>query len=160
MSAGFFMIRSLLQKLPYLLLAGFTLAPPLALGADGIQVTNAWVRGTVAGQRGTGAYMDIVSNAPGRLVSATSPVAAQVEIHNMRMEGGVMRMSPVKDVALEPGKTLRLAPGGYHVMLMGLKDQLKPGSSVPITLTVEGADRKPRQIEVKAEVRELSGHKH
>ena len=154
------MIRVFLQKLSCLMLAGFALMPTLVWCADRVQITNAWVRGTVVGQRGTGAYMDIVSDAPGRLLSAASPVAAHVEIHNMRMENGVMRMSSVKDIALTPGKTLRLAPGGYHVMLMGLKDQLKPGASVPITLTVEGADRKQRQIEIKAEIRELSGHKH
>ncbi len=135
-------------------------APVAAIAADSVQITNAWVRGTVAGQRGTGAYMDIVSDAPARVLSATSPVAASVEIHNMKLENGVMRMSPVKDIALEPGKPFRLAPGGYHVMMMGLKEQLKKGGSVPITLTVEGADKKVRQIEIKAEIRDLAGSAH
>jgi copper(I)-binding protein len=66
----------------------------------------------------------------------------------------------VKDIALEPGKPFRLAPGGYHVMMMGLKEQLKKGGSVPITLTVEGADKKVRQIEIKAEIRDLAGSAH
>jgi len=132
----------------------------VAFAADSVQITNAWVRGMVSGQRGTGAYMDIVSDSPARVLSAASPVAANVEIHNMRMENGVMRMSPVKDIALEPGKTFRLAPGGYHVMMMGLKEPLKKGAAVPITLTVEGADKKIRQIEVKAEVRDLAGSAH
>src|SRR5689334_598981 len=108
------------------------------LAADNVQITNAWVRGTVSGQKGTGAYMDIVSDSPGRILSAASPIAHHVEIHNMRMENGVMRMSAVKDIALEPGKVFKLAPGGYHVMMMGLKEPLKRGGSVPITLTVEG----------------------
>ena len=140
--------------------SALALISPLAFAADNIQITNAWVRGTVTGQKGTGAYMDIVSDAPGRVLSAASPVAHHVEIHNMRMENGVMRMSAVKDIALEPGKVFRLAPGGYHVMMMGLKEPLKKGGHVPITLTVEGADKKTRQIEVKAEIRDLAGAAH
>jgi len=143
-----------------LILAATAAWPAATFAADNVQITNAWVRGTVSGQRGTGAYMDIVSDTPGRIVSAASPVAANVEIHNMRMENGVMRMSAVKDIALEPGKTFRLAPGGYHVMMMGLKEPLKKGATVPITLSVEGADKKVRQIEVKAEVRDLAGSAH
>ena len=151
------------KKIPQRFLAALlftTAGSTVAFSADGVQITNAWVRGTVSGQRGTGAYMDIVSDTPGRILSAASPVAANVEIHNMKMENGVMRMSPVKDIALEPGKTFRLAPGGYHVMMMGLKEPLKKGATVPITLTVEGADKKIRQIEVKAEVRDLAGSAH
>lgn len=125
--------------------------------ADNVQITNAWVRGTVAGQRGTGAFMDITSDAPARVLSAASSAAASVEIHNMKLENGVMRMSPVKDIALEPGRTFRLAPGGYHVMMMGLKEPLIKGGVVPITLTVEGADKTVRQIEIKAEIRDLAG---
>jgi hypothetical protein len=134
--------------------------PAAAFAADSVQITNAWVRGTVSGQGGTGAYMDILSDAPGRILSAASPVAASVEIHNMKMENGVMRMSPVKDIVLEPGKTVRFAPGGYHVMLMGLKEELKKGGTVPITLSVEGTDKKVRQVEIKAEIRDLAGGAH
>jgi copper(I)-binding protein len=151
------------KKIPQRFLAALlltTAGSTVAFSADSVQITNAWVRGTVSGQRGTGAYMDIVSDTPGRILSAASPVAANVEIHNMRMENGVMRMSPVKDIALEPGKTFRLAPGSYHVMMMGLKEPLKKGATVPIMLTVEGADKKIRQIEVKAEVRDLAGSAH
>src|SRR5688572_30019519 len=122
------------EKLPQwvcaaLMLAAIAAWPAATFAADSVQITNAWVRGTVSGQRGTGAYMDIVSDSPVRVLSAASPVAANVEIHNMRMENGVMRMSPVKDIALEPGKTFRLAPGGYHVMMMGLKEPLKKGAT-------------------------------
>lgn len=151
------------KKIPWLFFAALlltTAGSTAAFAADNVQITNAWVRGTVSGQRGTGAYMDIVSDSPARVLSATSPVAASVEIHNMTMENGVMRMSAVKDIALEPGKTFRLAPGGYHVMMMGLKEQLKKGATVPITLTVEGADKKIRQIEIKAEIRDLAGSAH
>ncbi len=131
-----------------------------AIAADGVAVFNAWVRGTVAGQQASGAFMEIRSEAPVRVISVATPVAAKAEIHNMTMENGVMRMFPVKDLELPAGKTVKLAPGGYHVMLTGLKQPLSKGAKVPITLTVEGADRKALKIEVVAEVRDLTAAHH
>ena len=116
-------------------------------------VTDPWVRGTVAPQKATGLYAQITSAQGGRLVSVTSPVAGVVEIHEMKMDGDVMRMRAVPDLALPSGKVVALKPGGYHVMLMDLKQPLKAGDSVPVTLVVEGADKKRETIEVKAAVR-------
>ena len=86
-----------------------------------VEVKDAWARGTVPAQKASGAFMEIRSNSPAQLLGAASPVASHVEIHNMKMEDGVMRMFAVKSVELPAGKPVKFAPGGYHIMLMGLK---------------------------------------
>lgn len=118
-------------------------------------VKDPWVRGTVAQQKATGMFAQITSTAGGKLVSASSPVAGVVEIHEMAMEGNVMKMRAVPGLDLPAGKAVDLKPGGYHVMLMDLKRQLKEGETVPVTLTVEGKDGKKETIEVKAPVKPL-----
>ncbi len=126
-------------------------------------IKDPWVRGTVAGQKATGMFAQITSTSGGKLVSAASPVAGVVEIHEMAMDGNVMRMRAVPAVDLPAGKPVDLKPGGYHVMLMDLKKDLKPGETVPVTLVVEGADKKRETLEVKAPVKPLAGkdpHKH
>ncbi|GAB4168867.1 MAG: copper chaperone PCu(A)C [Rhodocyclaceae bacterium] len=122
----------------------------------GVTVKEAWVRGTVAAQKATGAFMELTSSEDAALVSAASPVAGLVELHSMKMEGGVMKMRALPRLALPAGKAVKLDPGGYHVMLMDLRAPLKAGDSVPITLKVEGRDGKVSTVEVKAEVRELT----
>ncbi len=119
-------------------------------------VTEPWVRGTVAQQRSTGMFAVITSVKGGKLVSASSSAAGVVEFHEMTMEGAVMKMRAVPALDLPPGKAVELKPGGYHVMLMDLKQPLKDGESVPVTLVVEGSDGKRESIEIKAPVRPLS----
>ena len=123
-------------------------------------VKDAWVRGTVAQQKATGMFAQITSSTGGRLVLATSPVAGIVEIHEMKMEGDVMKMKAVPGLDLPAGKMVELKPGGYHVMLMDLKKELKAGETVPVTLVVEGADSKRESIEVKAMVKALGDTGH
>ena len=118
-------------------------------------VKNAWVRGTVAQQKATGLFAQITSTAGGRIVGASSPVAGVVEIHEMAMEGSVMRMRAVTALELPAGKAVELKPGGYHVMLLDLKQQLKAGDTVAVTLVVEGKDGKRENVEVKAPVKAL-----
>jgi copper(I)-binding protein len=138
-----------------ILLAAAALAASSAALAQ-TAVTDAWVRGTVSGQKATGAFMQLKSAAGAALVSAASPVAGVVEIHEMRMEGDVMRMRAIPKLDLPPNRTVELKPGGYHVMLMDLKQPLRKGEVVPITLRVQGADGKTETLEVKAEVRDLT----
>jgi hypothetical protein len=121
-----------------------------------ITVSQPWVRGTVQGQKATGAFMQLKSADGAALVAAQSPAAGVVEIHEMRMENNVMRMRAVPKLDLPPGQTVELKPGGYHVMLMDLKQPLKKGDTVPITLKLQGKDGKPQEVEVKAEVRDLA----
>ena len=118
-------------------------------------VTDPWVRATVVEQKATGLFAQITSAKGGKLVSASSPVAGVVELHEMSMAGDVMKMRALPGgLDLPAGKAVALKPGGYHVMLMDLKQQLKAGSTVVVTLVVEGADKKRETIELKAAVRD------
>ena len=115
-----------------------------------VTVKDAWVRATVAQQKATGAFMQLQSAQDAKLVAAQSPVAGVVEVHEMAMDGGVMKMRAVPSLPLPAGKAVELKPGGYHVMLMDLKGQVKDGDSVPMTLVVEGKDGQRQNVEVKA----------
>ncbi len=133
--------------------------PALAAQAQ-TTVKDPWVRGTVASQKASGAFMHITSAGGGKLVAASSPVAGVVEVHEMAMEGNVMKMRAVPALELPAGKTVELKPGGYHVMLMDLKQQLKPGEAVALTLTIENKDGKRESVEVKAAVKPLATPGH
>jgi copper(I)-binding protein len=121
-----------------------------------VSVSGAWARGTVEGQKASGAYMQLKSTDGATLVGVESPVAGVVEIHEMRMEGNTMRMRAIPKLELPAGQAVDLKPGGYHIMLMNLKAPLKKGDSIPIKLRFQGKDGKPQEVEVKAEVRELT----
>ena len=121
-----------------------------------VTVKDPWVRATVPAQKATGAFMQITSAQDARLVEARSPVAGVVEVHEMVMEKEVMKMRAIKGLDLPAGKTVELKPGGYHVMLMDLKEQMKEGTTVPVTLVVESKDRKRSTVEVKAAVKPLT----
>ena len=126
----------------------------LAVAAQAqVTVKDAWVRATVAQQKATGAFMQLQSAQDAKLISAQSPVAGLVEVHEMSMDGGVMKMRAIPSLALPAGKAVDLKPGGYHVMLMDLKGQVKDGDTVPVTLVVEGKDGKRQNIEIKASAR-------
>ena len=118
------------------------------------------MRGTVPEQKATGAFMQITATHGGKLVAVSSPVAGIVEIHAMSMSGNVMNMHAIPELALPAGKAVELKPGGYHVMLLDLKQQMKDGDTVPLTLVVEGKDGKRETIEVKAPVKALGAMKH
>ena len=115
-----------------------------------VSVDQPWVRTTVAQQTTTGAFMTITSKQGGKLVAASSPVAASVEVHEMKMDGDLMKMRPVDALPLPAGKPVELKAGAYHMMLMGLKKPVKFGDVVPITLVVEDAAGKRQTVEVKA----------
>jgi copper(I)-binding protein len=126
----------------------------LAVAAQAqVTVKDAWVRATVAQQKATGAFMQLQSAQDAKLISAQSPVAGLVEVHEMSMDGGVMKMRAIPSLALPAGKAVDLKPGGYHVMLMDLKGQVKDGDTVPLTLVVEGKDGKRQNIEIKVSAR-------
>lgn len=141
-----------------LVLSGLALANQSALAQT--TVKDPWVRGTVAQQKSTGAFMQVTSTQGGKLISAKSPVAGVVEIHEMVMEGDLMKMRAIPGLELPAGKPVELKPGSYHVMLMELKQQLKEGETVPVTLVVEGKDGKRENIEVKAPVKALAAAKN
>lgn len=121
-----------------------------------VAVKDPWVRATVPAQSATGAFMQLNAAKGSRLVEARSPVAGVVEIHEMAMVDNVMKMRAVSGIDLPAGKAVDLKPGGYHVMLMDLKRQIKEGEKVPLTLVVEGSDKKRSTIEIKAQARPLT----
>lgn len=121
-----------------------------------VSVAEPWVRATVPAQKATGAFMQLKSDADARLVAVASPVAGVVEIHEMVMDKDVMKMSPVPALELPAGQAVELKPGGYHVMLMGLKAQVKEGDQVPLTLVIENKDGSRQTLELTAPARPLN----
>lgn len=120
--------------------------------AGDLVITQPWSRATPAGAKVAGGYLTIENKgtAPDRLVSGAGDIAGKVEIHEMAMNNGVMTMRPLdKGLVIEPGKTVKLAPGGYHVMLMDLKGPLKEGDKVPMTLQFEKAGKVTLSLDVQ-----------
>ena len=118
-----------------------TLAIPPAQAADvtvgSMKISSPWARATPKGASVGGGYMTITNtgSAPDRLVGGSTDVSKSFEVHEMKMEGGVMKMRPVVGgIEIKPGQTVTLDPGGYHVMFVGLKDQLKQGGHFKATL--------------------------
>lgn len=140
-----------------LIITGLMVLSATAWAQTSVKVDDAWVRGTVAAQKATGAFMRLTPSANARLVAAQSPVANVVEIHEMAMEDNVMKMRQVPGLDLAAGRTTELKPGGYHVMLIDLKQQLKGGEQVPITLVFEDAAKKRFTQEIQAPVTALGG---
>ncbi|MGK5067717.1 copper chaperone PCu(A)C [Janthinobacterium sp. RT4P48] len=126
-----------------------------ATAQSGVQITDPWVRATVPQQKATGAFMQITAPKAMRLLEVRSSVAGVAEIHEMSMADNMMRMRQVKEIALPAGKAVELKPGGYHVMLLDLKGQVKAGDKIPLTLVLEGEDKHRETIEVNAVGRPL-----
>ncbi|MGO4331326.1 copper chaperone PCu(A)C [Cupriavidus sp. 2TAF22] len=120
-----------------------------------VDVSNAWARGTVPAQTATGVFMTLHAHEPAKLVGVSTPAAATAEVHEMKMDGNVMRMRAVGALDLPRMQDVELKPGGYHVMLMGLKAPLKKGDTVPLTLKIEQGGKVIEQ-KVDAEVRDLA----
>jgi hypothetical protein len=127
--------------------------PAAVLAADAIRVIDPWARATVPGQTVGGVYMEIVSPRDARLIGVSSPVAGAAEVHSMTIDGGTMRMRAVEALDLPAGRPVKLAPGGYHVMLFDLKKPLVAGEKVLLTLLIEEAGKRTRKIAVTAIVR-------
>lgn len=134
------------------------------------KVEGAWARSSVPGQQGTGAFMKLTARESTQLVGVATPAAGIAEIHEMKMEGDVMRMRAVGKLDLPAGKVVELKPGGYHVMLMDLKAPLAAGTTVPLTLRFRNAKGVESKLEVKVPVAArvpgtsaattMDGHKH
>lgn len=129
------------------------LTAALAQAQAQVVVANAWVRATVPQQKSTGAFLQIKSPTDVKLISVSTPSAGVAEVHEMAMDGDVMRMRPVASLAVPAGKLVELKPGGYHVMLMDLKGPLKTGDAVVLTLVFEGADKSRSTVSVQAPAR-------
>jgi copper(I)-binding protein len=120
--------------------------------AGDLVITQPWSRATPGGAKIAGGFLTIENKgtAPDRLVSGAGDIAGKVEIHEMAMNNGVMTMRPLdKGLVIEPGKTVKLAPGGYHLMLMDLKQPFKQGDKVPVTLEFEKAGKVALSLDVQ-----------
>lgn len=121
--------------------------------AQTVDIKDAWARATVQGQTATGAFMTLTSRSPAKLVGVSSPVAGVAEVHEMKMDGNVMKMRAVSGgLDLPSGKPVSLAPGGYHLMLMDLKLPLKTGTTIPLTLVFKDARGQESRTELKVPV--------
>lgn len=124
----------------------------LASKSQSLSITGAWSRETAAGQVVAGGFMTLTNRGRNedRLISATSPIAKEVQIHTMAMDGGVMRMRQLTTgIPVPAGATVELRPGGLHIMFMGLKQQLRQGQRFPVTLQFERAGRITVQVAVQ-----------
>jgi copper(I)-binding protein len=166
----FIVVREITPMLPVLrqlslvalaaLTAG-TAAHDVQVGPIGIAQARA--RATVAGQPAGGGFITLSNKGTSadRLIGASAPVAATVEIHTMRMEGDVMRMRPVDAIELPAGETVELKPGGMHMMFMGLKAPLKAGEGFPLTLRFEKAGEMTIHMHIEAATgAPAPAHKH
>ena len=142
-------------------LGGFLVLPAAAQPSP-VRVEQPWTRAAGAGATGAG-FMVLrnAGSAPDRLVSARSPAARTVEIHTSYREGDVMRMRPVQGIDLPAGQAVTLAPGGFHIMLIGLAAATRQGEQVPLTLVFEKAGEITVQLAVQAAgARGPGGHSH
>ena len=121
-----------------------------------VTVKDAWVRATVPQQKSTAAFMQLTSATDGRLVSVSTPLTPVAEVHEMAMQDNVMRMRRMPGLELPAGKSVDLTPGGYHVMLLDLQQQVKAGETVPLTLVFEGKDGKRETQRLDVPVRALN----
>ena len=131
-----------------------TLPPARAdeVKAGDLMITQAWSRATPGGAKIGGGYLTIENkgSAPDRLIGGSADIAGKVEVHEMTMNNGVMTMRPLdKGLTIEPGKTAKLAPGGYHLMMFDLKRALKQGDKLPVTLEFEKAGKVTISLDVQ-----------
>jgi copper(I)-binding protein len=148
-------MTSMLRTLVYATLVSTMLAAPARaeeVKAGDLVITQAWSRATPGGAKIGGGYLTIENKgaAPDRLIGVAGEVAGKIEVHEMAMKDGVMTMRPLdKGLTIEPGKTVKLAPGGYHLMMFDLKSPLKQGDKVPVTLEFEKAGKVTVSLDVQ-----------
>jgi len=155
-----------LQRLtiPFLLATTLLAGAAQAQSTAPVAVDGAWARASVQGQKASGAFMRLTAPQATRLVRVETPVAGVAEVHEMKMEGDVMRMRALPGLDLPAGQAVELKPGGYHVMLMDLKAPLAKGASVPLTLVfqdtkgIESQQQVQLPVDTKAPGAPQGGH--
>lgn len=129
-------------------------------GASPVIVSDVWAKTTVPGGSVSAAYMHIKSSVPVKLVKAETPISGNVEIHDMKMNDGVMEMKAMDALQVPANKLIELKPGGMHVMLMKLNKPINKGDKVPLKLTFEGTDKKTFTMDVEAKGQEKDSRSH
>jgi copper(I)-binding protein len=137
---------ALLSIIPFICLASLSARAQIV-------VNQGWVRGVVPGQKSAAAFMFVTSGSDAWMIGASSPVARSAEIHNMKFEGGIMKMRAVDKLPLRAGKTIEFTPGGLHIMLVDVTRPLKEGDMVPVTLQFEDRTGRKWPFDVKLPVK-------
>ena len=120
--------------------------------AGDLVISQAWSRATPNGAKVAGGFLTIENKgtSPDKLIAVSAEIAGKAEVHEMTTDNGVMKMRPLdKGLVIEPGKTVKLAPGGYHLMLQDLKGAFKEGEKVPVTLEFEKAGKVAVSLDVQ-----------
>ncbi len=129
--------------------------------AQSVDVQGPWARATVQGQTASGAFMKLTSPTDATLISVASPVAGVVQVHEMKMDGNVMKMRQLEGgLVLPAGKPVELKPGGYHIMLMDLKVPLVKDTTIPLTLVLRDAKGNEIRTELKVPVAAAAPAEH
>lgn len=154
-------MRRPVPVLPAAILLAALMLPQPAPAEPAVSVEQPWARPTAPRQSTGAAYMRLLSPAGDRLVGASTPIAVRAEVHEMRMDGDVMRMREVSVLDLPPGQAIALAPGGLHVMLIGLRERLAAGQHFPLLLQFERGGPVEVEVEVGAPERAAApaGHR-
>ncbi len=148
-------MKTMLKTLLPAAFAAVLLAAPARaddVKAGDLVISQAWSRATPGGAKVAGGFLTIENKgtAPDKLISVSADIAGKAEVHEMATDNGVMKMRALdKGLAIEPGKTVKLAPGGYHLMLQDLKGPFKEGEKVPVTLTFEKAGKVAVSLDVQ-----------
>jgi copper(I)-binding protein len=121
-----------------------------------VEISDAWARATAPGQEVGAAYMSLKSARAAKLLKVKSPAAGSVEIHEMSMNNGVMKMRMLDVLELPAGRTVKLEPGGFHLMLIDLKKPLKAGDNIEISLTLKDSRGKLSSQKVSLPVKSLT----
>lgn len=152
------MIARTAIALAAMLIGAGLMQPAMAQQTSSMQIESPWARPTIGKSKLTAAYMRIVNNGsePDHLVAASSPAAGKVELHDNIRDGDVMKMREVKTIEIKPGDKVELKPAGLHMMVLDLKQPLKPGQSLPMTLQFEKAGK----IQIDVPVRQTGGANH
>jgi copper(I)-binding protein len=137
------------------LLVLFSAAALSSVALAQVTASDAWVRATVPVQKTAGAFLTLQSVKAARVVGASTPAAGAVEMHKMEMAGQTMKMQAVDAIELPAGAKVDLAKAGYHLMFLDLKQQLKEGDTVPVTLTLEDAAKKRDSVVVNVPVKAI-----
>lgn len=130
-----------------------------------VMIHEGWARASIGSAPNSAAYMTLMTrgDATDKLVDARTPVAETAELHNHIMDDGIARMRAVEAIEIVPGETAVLEPGGFHIMLMGLKEELKEGDAIPLTLTFEKAGDVTLDVPIKGlrgGMKQREDHKH
>jgi periplasmic copper chaperone A len=150
-----YLVKQIISALSGIAFAAVLLAAPVRadeVKAGDLVISQAWSRATPGGAKVGGGYLTIENKGatPDRLIGASADVAAKVQVHEMTMDDGVMKMRPVEGgLTIDPGKTVKLAPSGYHLMIMDLKSPLKQGDKLPIMLEFEKAGKVAVTLDVE-----------